>query len=108
MSNVVHDLSVLTNVPETYVEKLLQKTTYVICEQIKEDLIADEEVSEIDLYIGKLYIKYSGEEIRYKFIPSETLQSAVQSTVNNKLNLLENKLNEALVKKFVQLYKDLC
>ena len=54
------------------------------------------------------YIKYLGDEIKYKFIPNSNLEKAVYNTVVKKLNLMETALNEALAKKFIDVYKDLC
>ena len=108
MSNIVEDVSKLTTIPEKSLVKLEQKFIYAICEQIQEDVLADKEMSELDIGLGTLYIKYLGDEIKYKFIPNANLEKAVYNTVVKKLNLMETALNEALAKKFIDVYKDLC
>ena len=108
MSNIVEDVSKLTTIPEKSLVKLEQKFIYAICEQIQEDILAYKEMSELDIGLGTLYIKYLGDEIKYKFIPNANLEKAVYNTVVKKLNLMETALNEALAKKFIDVYKDLC
>ena len=108
MSNIVEDVSKLTTIPEKSLVKLEQKFIYSICEQIQEDILEDKEMSELDIGLGTLYIKYLGDEIKYKFVPNATLEKAVYNTVVKKLNLMETALNEALAKKFIDVYKDLC
>ena len=108
MSKLIEDVSKLTTIPEKSIDKLMQKFIYCICEQIQEDILENKEISELDLGIGILYIKYEGDSIRYKFIPSQVLEKAVYNTVVKKLNLMETALNEALAKKFIDVYKDLC
>ena len=108
MSNIVEDVSKLTTIPEKTLNKLNQKFIYTICEQIQEDILQEKEMSELDIGLGTIYIKYVGDEIKYKFIPNQELEKAVYSTVVKKLNLMETVLNEALAKKFIDVYKDLC
>lgn len=108
MNNIIKDVSILSTIPEKTIEKFFQKFIYCICEQVKEDVLDGKEISELDIGLGTLYIKYIGDEIRFKFVPSNYLETSVSNTVKNKLNLLENNLKDALVKKFVEVYKDLC
>ncbi len=108
MSNIVNDVSTLTTIPEKSLNKLEQKFIYAICEQIQEDILEDKEMSELNIGLGTLYIKYVGSEIKYKFVPSSELEKSVYNTVVKKLNSMETSLNEALAKKFIDVYKDLC
>lgn len=108
MSNIIEDVSKLTTIPEKTLNKLIQKVIYCICEQIQEDILEEKELSELDVGLGTIYIKYAGDEIKYKFIPNTELEKSVYNTVVKKLNLMETALNEALAKKFIDVYKDLC
>ena len=108
MNNIVEDVSKLTTIPEKTLNKLNQKFIYSICEQIQEDLLEEKEISELDIGLGTLYIKYTDDQIKYKFIPNADLEKAVYNTVIKKLNLMETSLNESLAKKFIDVYKDLC
>lgn len=108
MNNIVQDVSVLSTIPEKTLNKLNQKIIYAICEAILEDVQLEKDISELDLGFGILYVKHVSDEIKYKFVPSTDLEKAVYNTVTKKLNLLEDTLNETLVKKFLDVYKDLC
>ena len=111
MSNLIQDMSILTTIPEKTLAKFFRKMIFCICEEIKEDILdenSDKEITEVDIGIGKLYIKVVGAEVKYKFEPSEYMQKAVIGTVTEKENPLVDFLDKALGKKFVDLYKDLC
>lgn len=110
MANINSDLSNLTTIPEKTLDKLNNKILYIICQEIQENIMDENFVSEFDFYnLFKIYIKYEDSgNIRWKIIPSEKLEKAVINTVKNKLNLLEDTLNETLAKRFMEVYKDIC
>lgn len=108
MRNIVEDVSVLSTIPDKTLYKLLNKVLYCISDAVLDDINNDVPVSELDLGIGTLYIKHEDGEVAYKFIPSADFSKAVNSTVKNKQNLLSNTLDKALVKKFLEVYKDIC
>lgn len=108
-NNIIEDLAKLTTIPDKTILKLLKKEVFCICEAIKEDVLADEPVSQLDLGIGVLYIKHDNlDNILYKFIPNKYMEKAINDTLLNKQNLLEDVLNQSLKKKFLEAYKDLC
>jgi len=85
--------------------------SFCICESVREDALDDsnvKDITEIDIGIGKLYIRHVGTDIEYRFKPSDYLAKALIATVTNKENPLSNFLDASLGKKFVDLYKDLC
>ena len=106
-TNVVKDVSVLTTISEKILSKLLDKVNYSICESIQEALITDDELVSLDLGIGTLNIKLSEDGIRYKFIPSKKLEDNVKNTFIYRQNLLENTLEETIVNRVTNTYKDL-
>lgn len=108
MNNVVNELSTITTIPEKTLNKVLQKTLYCICEDVYEDTIAEKEITELDVGLGVLYFKYVEGELKCKFVPSENLKNAVLDVYKHKLNLMDDTLNNSLVKKFTEVYKDLC
>lgn len=108
MVDIVKDVSTLSTIPEKTLHKLLKKFIYCICDCVAEDKLQGNEVSELYIGLGILYIRYEDNMIKYKFIPGDPLEKAVTQTVVSKQNLLENTLNESLVKKFMEVYKDLC
>lgn len=108
MSNIIEDVSVLSTIPEKTLEKLLSKVYYCISDTLVEDIANEKDITELDIGIGVLYIRHIGEQVSYKFIPSENLEKVVNTTIIKKQNLLENVLNDSLAKKFMDVYKDLC
>lgn len=108
MSNIITDISTLTTIPERILTKLIKKANYCICESVAEDSLEDKDITEIFIGIGTLYIKHNGGEIKYHFEPSDALQKAIMQTSMSKTNPLEAFLNDALNKKFSEIYKDLC
>lgn len=107
MNNVINETATLTTIPEKALNKLMQKMTYCICEDVYESHLAEEEVTQVDIGIGVLYIKYVAGETKWRFIPSANLNDAVTSVYKNGLNLMDSTLNSALAKKFTEAYKDL-
>ena len=111
MINIVNDVSILTGIPEKTLAKFFRKMVFCICEAVQESLTDEnnfKDITELDIGIGKLYIKHVGKDIKYKFEPSENLEKAVKDTVEGKENLLIDFLDETLAKKFVDLYKEIC
>lgn len=108
MINVVKDVSTLSTIPEKDIIKLLKKFIYVICDGIAESKLQGDNVSSFDLGIGSLYIKHEpNSEIEYKFIPCKYMDKGIKSTVNEGKNPFDDDLNNSLVKKFINVYKDL-
>jgi hypothetical protein len=110
MIDVVKDVSVLSNIPEKIIIKLLKKFAYCICEGVEEDILEGTEISSLDMGIGILYIKHpsAGDPMQYKFVIDKYLEKALKDTFNNKANLLEDTLNKSLVAHFMDVYKGLC
>ena len=111
MTNIVNDISILTTIPDKVLAKFFRKMVFCICEAVQEN-ISDEhnvkDITELDIGIGKLYIKHIGADIKYRFEPSDFFEKALLSTIINKKNYLQEFLDESLRKKFIEAYKDLC
>ena len=109
MSNVIKDVSILTSIPEKTLLKLNDKVLYSICESIQEDCLAEKDITELDFGLFTIYIKHeSSDDIKFRVIFNSEAQKAITNTVNNKLNLLEDTLNDVLAKKLLNIYKDIC
>ena len=65
------------------------------------------DVSEVDIGLGKLYIRTSGGELTYKFIPSELLLEETIKTLKNKKNAFEIEIEDTLVNRVTKLYKEI-
>ena len=108
MINVIKDVSTLSTIPEKDIVKFLKKFVYVICDGVEESKLKGDTVSAFDLGIGVLYIKHEpNSEIEYKFIPCKYMDKGIKATVNENKNPFTEDLNNSLVKKFTNAYKDL-
>lgn len=108
MTNIVKDVATLTTISEKTLMKLSKKALYSICEAVSEDKANDVAISELFIGIGTLYIKNDNGVMKYHFEPSDSLDKALTQTIVNNNNPLEGMLNDALHKKFADIYKDLC
>lgn len=107
MNKLIDDLSTLTMINSSKLDRLSKLSVYCINEELLESILADKSLVEYDIGIGKLYISTANNELRYKFIPSEELHSSVKNTVESKRNLLEAKIEKSLVSSIEETYKDL-
>ena len=53
-----------------------------------------------------IFTPLSGYSVQYRFIPSKKLEDGIKDTIINKENPLVNNVEEALVKRVVNAYKD--
>lgn len=109
-SNVVKDLSTLSTIPEKTLNKLTDKVIYCICDAVAEAMSEneyDDKSIDVDIGIGKLSIGYIDDEVVYKFVPSESLETSVKQAVLNGRNLLEDTLEKSFIDKVTNVYKDL-
>lgn len=107
MIKLTHDLAALTGLSILSVEKLVEKADYAICHAVQEAQLDKSNTAEIDIGIGILYIRLEADSIKYKFIPSDKLESNVRATVLYKESLLTHKLEESLKHRIERSYKEL-
>lgn len=105
-SSIKRDLSTLTTISPGVLSKLFDKEVWCISNVIEQTLANQDNIAEIDLEIGTLYIQIDEETIRYKFVPSAQLEKAVISTVSSGNNSLIANLEASLVNKITNTYKD--
>lgn len=104
-SSLSTDLSVLTNISKLSLENLADKACYCMSHTVLEALVSKEAQCEIDIEIGKLYIKLEEDQIKYKFIPSKKLEETIAFTVKNKQSPLINKIDSGLVERIENAYR---
>lgn len=107
MENLNKSMSKLTGISEGTLQSLHSKEIYCICDEVEESILKDEEITDVDIGVGELYIKHTGKEIQYKFIPSKELEASLTETVVNKKCPLKEKLDASLVDKISKVYKEL-
>lgn len=107
MVNITEDISKLTTIPDATLTKLFNIETYCIGHAVQETKLLEGELTSINIGIGTLHIKHSGDEIKYKFIPSTKLENAITETVKTGKSPLVLKVEDALRDRIMNVYKDL-
>ena len=103
----IKDLSTITTIPYFTLQNIFDKMSDIIAYDAHESFVNRDSVSEIDIGIGTLNILVDSDEIRYKFIPSNSLRDSVyDAVVNNQVSLLSN-IEEAVSKRVMNAYKEL-
>lgn len=105
--DVIQDVSDLTTMPKNQICELLNKIATISCHDVKEQM--DEGVceTELDLYIGKLYVLVQDEQIKYKFIPSKKFENMMSKTVQTGESPLIRTIETTLRDRLQSTYKDL-
>lgn len=107
MDNMIEDISKLTTIQKEYLDSLVAKSEWCICSYIENSILNKESITKIDIGIGSLSILVEDNTIKYKFIPSKELESAIRTTVVDDKNPLKFKLEKVLVDKITNIYKEL-
>ena len=107
MQNLISDLSVLTTISENSLDKLVDKSKFIICHDIQESLANKEDTTDINIGIGSIKIKVDDEGIKYRFVPSKTLEKAIMATVEEGKSPLTCEIEQALVDRIERVYKEL-
>lgn len=107
MNKLIDDISTLTTISKNALVNLNDKAQSCICHCVCESLIEGNSLTEIDIGIGTLYIKFEGEEIKYKFIPSKKLEESVALTAQYKSSPLVYEVDVALKERIESTYKNL-
>lgn len=105
-TDIKQDLSILTTVNEQTFNKLFEKVVWCISDTVEKTILAKEQTAEIDLSFGTLFVNISNNEIKYKFIPSKKLEEVVSDTVLNERNLLTLTIEDSLIHKLQNTYKN--
>ena len=105
--NLLEDISNLSTVAITNLNKLTSLSEDVIGHAVLEAILNKDNMVEVDIGIGLLYILISEDEIKYKFIPSTKVQNSVELAVNKKKSKLIERVDEVLGRRIMNTYKDL-
>lgn len=106
-SKITEDLSILTTIPVATLDRLVNKASLCIADSVEKCIYDKSDKCEIDIGIGTLTISLANDLIKYRFTPNQTLENLIKTTVVDEKNPLENVLEESLVNKIQNIYKDL-
>ena len=103
--NLIEDLSVLTSIPRDALDKLSKKCVWVICDDLEDCELENDNLVSINIGIGNLLISNGDETIKYKFIPSKELEKGIRETVVDHKNPLKFVLEKTLADRITNTYK---
>ena len=107
-ASLIDDLSTLTTISKNALEKLFsERSTWCICNDLQEALLAKDLPVEIDIGIGTLMLGFDADDtLKYKFIPSGILERSIQKLIVEGENPLIRNAEQTLATRIVKTYKD--
>lgn len=107
MTDIIDRVSILSTIDKKHLLKLCEKVELCICDDVYNSNLDGNYKCWYDIGIGSLGIDFSsGDSVKYKFIPSKEFEKEITSTLLNNENPLKNKIDQSLVKKITDTYKD--
>lgn len=107
MNKLIEDLSIITTISQHALTNLNEKSIACISHSVCESLLSGNNITEIDIGIGILYIKCEVDQIKYKFIPSSKLEESVVHTVKHKKSPVQYCIETSLKDRIETTYKNL-
>lgn len=107
MNKILDDISTISTIPYTQLLSVADNMSHCICHQVLENSISGENVSEIDIGIGTLYVIQYEDNLKYQFIPSAKLEKELIQTLDTKCSPLIDKAGEILQKRIISAYKEM-
>jgi hypothetical protein len=105
--DLISDISLITTTPEQSLRKLCDKGVECICHDVLERLNDSNIETTIDISIGELKIIVDNDEIHYKFSPSEHFERMLVDSILSKNDPLVRRIEDGLVSRILNTYKDL-
>lgn len=105
--DMLKDISTLTTTPFFALSKMSDRCEDVICHSILESAHNEEIETKIDLGIGDLIIVCDGSDVRYKFLPSKSLEHKIVESFNSGKDPLIEVIESSLSTKLMKTYKEL-
>lgn len=107
MININDDVSALTTIPVQTLNKLSAKQEQCIAHAVYETKIKHDEISEIDVGYGTIHICISEDEIKYRFTPSNSLETLIVKAIKNDKSPLVTAIEDRLREKILNVYKEM-
>ena len=105
--DTLQDLSTLTTIPYSNLQKLFSRLGTVIAYDVQESLKKGEQISALDIGFGTLNIKVTTDDVSYKFIPNSVFEKdIVDGVLRGELQLITD-IEDSLRSKILSAYKDL-
>ena len=105
--DVVQDISTLTTVHKSSIDRLCTQAVKCICYCVCEALSKNEKDLCLDIGIGSLFINIDDESVKYRFEPSIFMDNSVIESVLSGKNPVIEDIESSLLNKVNTTYKDL-
>lgn len=106
--NIIEKLAILTTIEPKVLQKLVKKAELCMCDSVFNAWVDHNYQCYLDLGVGQVGIDYSsGDTIKYNFVPSKTLEKMLVKMLSDEVNPLTIKVEQSLVNKITNTYKDL-
>lgn len=106
MTNLLEDISTLTEVTEKTLEKLTDVSNYCISHAVHEAQCEKKDITTIDIGIGELTIRFIDQGVQYRFVPSDALEKMIVQTVVGKTSPMITRVETKLQDKIDKAYKE--
>lgn len=106
-ANIVQDISTLTTVQKSSIDRLCTQAVKCICYCVCEAMSKDEKDMCLDIGVGNLFINIDDESVRYRFEPSVFMDNSVAESVLSGKNPVIEDIESSLLNKVNTTYKEL-
>lgn len=104
--SLIQDLSTLTTISTSNIERLISLSSNIITHDILEACNDDKEICNVDIGLGTLSFLISDNELRYKFIPSEEFEKQIIKAIKTGNSPICDIACDKLSSKILNTYKD--
>lgn len=105
MYSLIEDLATITTIPVASLQKLTTKAQYCICNDMVENKLKNENLTEINIGIGTLQINVADNKMQYRFIPNDKFEKALKESWIDGKCTLKDELDRSLIFKILNTYK---
>lgn len=105
--DLVSDISTLTTIPDKTLRKLCDRGIDCICHSVLDVEASGESETLINVGIGEIKIIHINDELHYRFVPSAKLEKALINAITTGEDNLVRDIEESLVTRILNTYKDL-
>ena len=105
--DLLKNVSSLTLIKPSILNSIINIEEDCICDYTLDIYESDDDIIEIDIGIGTLYINIIEDELTYKFVPSKRLEKKIINTINSGESYLEKDIESKLNSKLFNTYKEL-
>ena len=107
MNRLIDDINSLTSISKVALKDIATISEDAISHCVFEAISSKKSHCEVDIGVGILYIKYEGNEIRYRFVPSKRLEKNISHTISSQQSPIVTAVESSFKEKVEKAYKEL-